>query len=121
MVAGAANKVVQSVAFTAEDQNAIASEIEAVVVRFAAFVEADDPEIAFFQFFKGANKIHNARDAKVFGRARACLNSHGAERCRSALGQYNAIDPRTVGNAQQRTEILRVFNAVQCEQQATLL
>ena len=48
MVAGAADKIVQSGAFAAKHQNAVASEVELVVVRGAALVESNDPDILLF-------------------------------------------------------------------------
>ena len=46
MVAGAADEVVQARALAAEDENAVAGQVELVVVGCAALVETDDPEIA---------------------------------------------------------------------------
>ena len=42
-VAGAADKIVETGAFAAENEDAVAGEIELVVVAGAAFVETDDP------------------------------------------------------------------------------
>ncbi len=46
MVAGAADEVVKACAFPAKDEDAVAGEVETVVVgRSAALVQTDNPEI----------------------------------------------------------------------------
>ena len=67
MVASTADKIVQTGALAAEDQDAVAGEVELVVIAGAAFVEADDPEVAALEFFEGANKVDDAGDAKMLG------------------------------------------------------
>jgi hypothetical protein len=52
MVAGAADEIVEAGAFAAEDDDEIAGEIELIVCRRAAFVEADDPEVAALELFE---------------------------------------------------------------------
>ena len=49
MVAGAADEVVKTGALAAEDENAVAGEVELVVVGGAAFVETDDPDVLLLQ------------------------------------------------------------------------
>src|ERR1700756_2675183 len=44
MIAGAADEVVEAGALAAQDKYAVTGEIELVVVRLAAFVEADNPK-----------------------------------------------------------------------------
>lgn len=45
MIAGAPDQIVKTFAFASEDEDAVAGEIELVVILLATFVEADDPEI----------------------------------------------------------------------------
>jgi hypothetical protein len=104
-------------AFTAEDQDAVAGEIEAVVVGLAALVEAYDPQIVAFELFEGADKVDDAGDAKVLGRSRAGFDGDRAQGGRAALGEDYAIDPGAVGNAKQGSKVLGVFNAVEGEDQ----
>lgn len=52
MIAGSANEIVKAGAFTAEDDDEIACEIELVVFGRAAFVETDYPEIAALELFE---------------------------------------------------------------------
>ncbi len=83
-----------------------------------AGVEADDPEIVLLQFFEGANKIDDAGDAQVFGGAGAGFDGNRAEGRGSAFGENDAVDAGSVGNAEQRAEVLRIFNAVEREDEA---
>ncbi len=80
MVAGAADKIVQARALAPQNQNAIAGEIEAVVVRLAALIQPDDPQILPLELFKRAHKVYHARDAQVLSCAGAGLDSYGTER-----------------------------------------
>jgi len=67
MITGAADEVVEAGALAAEDDDAVAGEIELVEVSLAAFVETDDPDVLFFQLFEGADKVDDAGDAQVLG------------------------------------------------------
>ena len=118
MVAGAADKIVEAGALAAEDEDEIAGEVELVVVGRAAFVETDDPEIVVLEIFKGADKIDDAGDAKMLGGARAGFEGGGAEGSGAALGEDDAVDTGAIGNAEERTEVLRIFDTVEREDEA---
>jgi hypothetical protein len=120
VVAGAAHKIVQARAFAAKHEDAVSGEIEAVVIGFAALIQADDPKIVAFEFFKGAHQVYNASNAKMLCRTRARFNRNWAERRRPALGKYYAIYTRAIGNTQERPKVLRVFNTVESKYQASL-
>ena len=79
VVAGAADEVVEARALAAKDENAVAGEVELVVIGLAALVETDDPDVLFFQFFEGADEVDYAGDAQVFGCAGAGLDGDGAQ------------------------------------------
>lgn len=123
MVAGAADEVVQASAFAAQDEDAIAGEVEVVVVgvrdAVIAGVETDDPEVVAFQLLEGTDKIDDAGDAQVFGGAGAGFDGHRAEGRGPAFGENDAVDTGSVGNAQQCTEVLRIFDAIESEDKAT--
>jgi hypothetical protein len=53
----------------------------------------------------------------VLGGAGAGLNGYGTERGGTALGKDDAVDAGPVSNAKQRTQVLRVFYAVEGEQE----
>jgi hypothetical protein len=120
VVAGAPHQIVQACAFAAEDEDAVAGEIEAIVISFTALIQADDPEILPLEFLKGAHQVYDARDAEVLRRARTRFYSHGAEWRRPALGKHNAIYARAIGNSKERAKVLRVFNTVEGQDQASL-
>ena len=54
----------------------------------------------------------------MFGRSGAGLDGHGAQRRGAALGEHDAVDAGAVGHAQQRAEVLRIFDAVESQHQA---
>ncbi len=115
VVAGAADEVVKASALPAENDDKIAGEIELVVVRLTPFVEARDPQIVAFEFFKGTHEIDDACDAKVLGRTGAGLHGGGTQGSGAALGNNYAVDACAVGHAQQGAEVLRIFNAIERE------
>jgi hypothetical protein len=115
VVAGAPDEIVQTGAFAAEDQNAVPGEVELVVVGGAALVETNDPNILPLEVFEGANKVDHARDAQVLGGSGAGLDRDWAERGRTPLGKNDAVDTCPVGYAQQRAEILRIFDTIERE------
>ena len=120
MVAGSADKVVEAGTFPAQNEDAVAGEVELVVVGRAAFVETDDPDVLLLQLFKRADKVDDACDAKMFGSSGAGFDRDGAQRGRAALGKDNAIYPGAIGDAQQCAEILRIFDAIEREKKARL-
>jgi len=109
---------VESGAFAAEDQDAVSGEVEAVVVRGSAFVETDDPEVVFFEVFEGADEVDDAGDAEVFGCSGAGLDGDGAEGGGAAFGEDDAVYAGAVGYAEEGAKVLRVFNAVEGEEEA---
>jgi hypothetical protein len=119
VIAGAANEIVEAGAFAAKDENAIAGEVELVVIGCATFVEADDPEVLPLEFFESADEVDDTGDAEVFGGPGAGFNGHGTERGGTALGENDSVDAGSVGNAKERAKILRVFYAVEGQQQAS--
>jgi len=115
VVAGAADEVVQASAFAAEDEDAVAGEVELVVVGSAALVESYDPKVVAFEVFEGADEVDNAGNAQMLGCAGAGLDGYRAERSGPALGEDDAVDACAIGYAEERAEILRVFDAVESE------
>jgi len=118
MVAGAADELVEPCTFAAKHQHAVAGEIELVVVGLTAFVEADDPKVLLLQVLKSANEVDDAGDAKVFGGTGAGFHGDRAERGGTAFSENHSVDARAVGYAEEGAEILRIFNAIEREQQA---
>jgi len=121
MIAGAANEIVEAGAFAAEDDDEIAGEIELVVSGRAALgnsrIQADNPEIATLELFEGSNEVDDTGDAEVLGGSGAGFDGSRAERSGAALGEEDAIDAGAIGDAKKRTEVLRIFNTVEREEE----
>jgi len=115
VVAGPADQFVEAVAFAAHDQGAVAGEVEVGIVGGAAFVEADDPDVLAFEFFEGSDEVDDAGDAEVFLGSGGCFGGYGAQGCGTSFGHDDGVDAGAVGGAEERTEVLRVFDAVQGE------
>ena len=118
VVAGAADEVVEAGSFAAEDEDAVAGEVELVVIGGASFVEADDPDVLAFEFLKGTDEVDDARDAEVLSGASAGLDGYGAEGGGAAFGEDDAIVAGAVGYAEEGAEILWIFDTVEREEQA---
>jgi hypothetical protein len=118
MIAGAANEIVEAGTFAAEDDDEIAGEIESVVGDGAALVEPHDPEIVTLELFEGANEVDDAGDAEVLDCSGAGFDGSRAEWSGAALGEQDAVDAGAIGDAKKSAEVLRVFNAVEREDEA---
>jgi hypothetical protein len=119
MVAGAAHEIVQTGAFAAKHDDKIAGEIELVVCGGAAFVETDDPEVPALELFEGANEIDDTGDAEVLRGSGTGFDGGRAEWSGAAFCEEDAVDTGTIGNAKKSAKVLRVFNTVKREQEAS--
>ena len=118
MVAGLFDQIVQAGALASEDEDAIGAEVEGGVVRRAALVEAEDPDVGLLHLLEGADEVGDARDSDVLGGAGGGLGD-GRRHWRSpALGQDDSVDASAIGGAQKSAEIVWVLNAVECEEEA---
>jgi hypothetical protein len=117
MITGAANEIVEAGPLAAEDDDKVAGEVELVVVGLTTLVEPDDPEIVLLEIFKRADEVDDASDAEVFGCTGTGFDGHGTEGCGATLGEDDTIDSGAVGNAQKRTQILRIFDTIEGEDQ----
>jgi hypothetical protein len=118
VVTGAADEVMEASAFAAEDQDAVTREVELVIIGLAALVETDDPDVLPLQVFKGTDEVDDAGDAEVFGGAGAGFDGNRTDGSGAAFGEDYAVDASAVGYAEQRAEVLRVFDAIESEQQS---
>src|SRR5208282_3362957 len=75
MIAGAADKIVQSCPLAAEDDDEIAGKIESIVIGLAAFVEPDDPKFVALEIFERADEVYDSGDAQMLGCAGAGFDS----------------------------------------------
>ncbi len=119
-IAAPAHQVVQALAFGAENDGAVHLVINLVVALRAALVQADGPHVALFQFVQRARDVGNARDRQMLRRARRSLNGGAGQSGSTALGNDDAVCARAVGSANQRAQIVRVFDAIEHDQEAVL-
>ena len=85
----------------------------------AAFVETDDPEVAALEIFECADKVDDTGDAEMLGGSGAGFDGGGAEWSGAAFGEEDAVDTGAIGDAKKSAEVLRVFNAVEREEEAS--
>ena len=74
--------------------------------------------MAFFICSERADEVGDAGDADVLGGAGGGLGDGRRDGGGAALGQEDAVDAGAVGGAEQRAEVVRVFNAVEGEEEA---
>jgi hypothetical protein len=118
MVAGAAYQIVESCTFASEHNYSIGPKIVAVVIRCATLVQTDAPDIAFFEGFEGTDQVDDAGEAEMLGGAGRGLDGDGAEGGGTALGEEDAVDSGSFGGAEDGSEVLRIFNAVEGQDEA---
>lgn len=118
VIAGAANKIVQASPFASKDNYRIGREVEAVVIPVATLVEADDPEIVFFESFESADKVDDASQAEMLGGSGRGFNGDRTEGSGAALGEEDAVDAGAFGGAQERAQVLGIFDTIEGEDEA---
>jgi hypothetical protein len=118
MVAGAAYQIVESSSFASEHKYGIGPEIVAVVIRCAALVEADAPDIAFFEGLERADEVDDAGEAEMLRGTGGGFDGDRAEGGGTALGEEDTIDSGSFGGTEDGSEVLGIFNAVEGEHEA---
>ena len=118
VIAGAADELMQAIALASEDDYDVGREIVAVVTGCAALVESDAPDVVFLKLLEGADEVDDAGDADVLGGSGGGFDGHGTEGGGAAFGKDDAVDSGCVGGAEERAEVLGVFDAVKGEQEA---
>jgi hypothetical protein len=118
VVAGTADELVQAAALAPENDYSVGREIVVVVIGYAALVESDAPDVVLFELLEGADEVDDAGDTDVLGGSRGGFDGDGAEGGSAAFGEDDAVDSGSVGGAEERAEVLGVFDAVEGEQKA---
>ena len=118
VVTGALDQVVESRALAAEDEAGVLAEVEVGVVGAAALVEADDPDVLLLHRLEGAGDVDDLRDADVLAGTGGGFGDDGGERGGAAFGKEDAVDACAVGRAEESAEVVRVFDAVEGEEEA---
>ncbi len=114
------HQIVQTGAFASQHQHTVRREIELVVRHGAALVESDAPQISLLELFESATEVYDTGDGYVLGCSGGCFDGYWTQGSGAALSEDDTIRACTIGGAQERAEILRVFDAVECEQKSGL-
>jgi hypothetical protein len=117
VIAGAANQIVHACTFAPQDDDAVAGEIELIVVGGSPLIESNNPKILAFELFKRSHQVDHAGDAQVLRGAGTGLDGDRAEGRRPPLSEDHAVHTRSIRHSQQGAEILRVFNTIESEKQ----
>jgi len=117
MIAGAPDKIMESCAFSPKNKDAVAGEVELVIIGRSALVETDDPEVLLLQVLERPHKVDHACNPEVLGGARASLHSGRTQRSGAPLCQNNTVHSRPVRDTQQCSQVLRVFHSVEGQHQ----
>jgi hypothetical protein len=113
MIAGLFYEVVEACAFAAKDEDAVGVEVEFGVVGGTALVEAEDPDMLLLHLFEGADEVGDAGDANVLGGSGGGFGDGGGDGGGAALGEEDAVDTGSVGGAEEGTEIVGIFDAIE--------
>ncbi len=65
MIAGTADQIVQTRAFSPENDYRVGREIKSVVILGAALIQTHAPEALILQGFQGAHQIYNSGKAQM--------------------------------------------------------
>jgi hypothetical protein len=110
-------ELAQSGAFGAQNEHDATSQVNFVRALFRVGISAHGPDIRVFQHFERADEIGNSDNRSSLGSARGHFARGWIElRCpifRDNYGQSSAC----IGRSQARAEIVRVLDAIQCQQQ----
>ena len=120
IIAGFFDEVVESGAFGTEDETAILVEVEVGVVRGAALVESDDPDVGFFELLESTGDVGDAGDGDMLAGASAGFGDDAGDGGGTALGEEDAVDTGTIRGPEKGTEVVGVFDAVEGEEEAAV-
>jgi len=120
VVAGFFDEVVETCTFASEDEDTVGLEVEVGIVGGAAFVEADDPDVFLLELLEGADEVGDAGYTDVFRGSGGGLGYGSGNGSGAAFGEDDAVDSGSVGGAEESAEIVRVFDAIEGEEEAML-
>jgi hypothetical protein len=120
VVAGLFDEVVEAGSLAAQDEDAVGAEVEVHVVGGAALVEAEDPDVFLLELFERADEVGDSGYADVLGGSGGGLGDGAGDGGRAPLGEDDAVDTGSVGGAEESAEVVGVFDAVECEEEAVL-
>ncbi len=115
-VAVLADVLVQAAALAAENEDGWFGEVDLVVERVAAFVEAVDPIAGALQFFECLANVSDADDRKILEGAGGSLGYGIGQSGRAAFGNDDSGCAGGVGRADDGPQVVWILHAIQCKQ-----
>ena len=120
VVAGLFDEVVEAGSFSAQDEDAVGAEVEVHVIGGAALVEAEDPDVFLLELLEGADEVGDSGDADVLGGSGGGFGYGAGDGGGAAFWDNDAVDTGSVGGAEEGSEVVGVFDAVEGEEEAVL-
>ncbi len=115
-----AHQIVQSFAFGAKHDGAVHLVVHRIVGLLAAFVQSDDPQLLLFQLLERSRDVRDFRDRKVFACSGGNFRDRTRDSCGAAFGNHYAIGSRGVGGAENRSQIVRIFDSIEHDDERLL-
>ncbi len=112
--------LVQAFTFGAKNHRAIHLVIDLVVALSAALIQADDPNIAVLQLFERARDVGHACDGQMFGSSSRSLDRGACQSRGAPLGDDDSVSACAIGGANQRAQVVRIFDPVEHNDEAVL-
>ena len=85
-----------------------------------AFVQPNRPNVAFLEFVERARNIGDSSNRDVLRSTGGSLHRGTGQSSRAAFRDDDPIRARAIGGSNQRSQIMRVFNAVENDQEAVV-
>jgi len=120
-IATLTGEFVEAFAFAAHDDADGRGVIDFGVALVAVFVEADQPVAGFLQFFHGTSEIGDFRDREVREGPGGSARDRVGEAGGAALGDDNPVSSGGESGANDRAEIVWIFDAVEKNDKAALV
>src|SRR5664279_5484968 len=102
----------QAFAFGSERDGTVHVVVEFGIALGATLIQTDDPQISLFQLVKGARDVGDARDGKMLGCTGGGFDDGAGQTNGAALRNDDAIGTRSIGGANEGSEIVRIFDGV---------
>ena len=112
-IAVARHGLVQPPSLASQDDRGWRVEFDTIVGLVAALVETINPIAALFQFFERAADVGHTHDRKIGQRAGRRAGDGFGQPCRTPFRNHDGGGAGCVRRAHDRTQVVRIFDAVQ--------
>ena len=109
--------LVHPVSLAAEHQHSRTRVIDLAIKQIAALVQAVYPEPSFLQILERLRNISDARHGDMFESAGGSFGHRLRKSGRAPFGNKNGVRSRGVSGPHDRTQIMRIFHAVEQDDQ----